>query len=80
MVIKHFTIKRNKSTNNWLLNSNCKIMEEKSIEQFTKLVGDFRLLTTKVQKDNQIKSKIIKESNQVLESCKKEYENLHLEQ
>lgn len=55
-------------------------MEEKSIEQFTKLVGDFRLLTTKVQKDNQIKSKIIKESNQVLESCKKEYENLHLEQ
>ena len=32
-------------------------MEERSIEQFKKLVVDFKLLTTKVQKDNQIKSK-----------------------
>ena len=33
-------------------------MEEKNVEQFKKLVGDFRVLTTKVQKGNQIKSKI----------------------
>ena len=32
-------------------------MEEKSVEQFKKLVADFRVLTMKVKKDNQIKSK-----------------------
>ena len=48
-------------------------MEEKSIKQFKKLVVDFVVLTTKVQKDNQIKSKNLKETNQVLEACKKEY-------
>ena len=54
-------------------------MEERSIEQFKKLVADFRLLTTKVQKDNQIKSKNLKETNQVLEACKKVYQKLYLE-
>ena len=54
-------------------------MEEKSIKQFKKLVVDFIVLTTKVQKDNQIKSKNLKETNQVLEACKKEYQKLYLE-
>ena len=49
-------------------------MEEKTVEQFKKLVTDFRLLTTKVQKDNEIKSKNLKETNQVLQSYKKEYQ------
>ena len=38
-----------------------------------------RLLRTKVQKDNQIKSKNLKETNQLLESFKKEYQKLYLE-
>ena len=54
-------------------------MEERSVKQFKKLVGDFRVLTTKVQKDNQIKSKNLKETNQVIEACKKEYQKLYLE-
>ena len=37
------------------------------------------MLTTKVQKDNQTKSKNLKETNQVLEACKKEYQKLYLE-
>ena len=44
-------------------------MKEKSIEQFKKLVADFR-----VKKDNQIKSKNLKETNQV-----SEYQKLYLE-
>ena len=40
-------------------------MEEKGVEQIKKLITDFRLLATKVQKDNQIKSKNLKETNQV---------------
>ena len=35
-------------------------MEQKSIENFKKLVADFRALTTKVQKDNQNKTKKLK--------------------
>ena len=54
-------------------------MEEKSIEKCKKLVADFRLLTTKVQKDNQRKSKNLKETNPVLEACKKEYQKLYFE-
>ena len=46
-------------------------MQEKSIEQFKKKVVDFRLLTTKIQKDDQIKSKNLKETNQVLKAFKK---------
>ena len=45
-------------------------MEEK-IEQIKKLTADFRLLATKVEKDNQIGSKNSEETNQVLEACKK---------
>ena len=52
-------------------------MEEKGVEQIKKLIAGFRLLATKVQKDNQIKSKNLKETNQVLEACKKEYQKLY---
>ena len=55
------------------------MMEQKSIENFKKLVANFRALTTKVQKDNQNKTKNLKEANLVLEACKKEYQKLHLE-
>ena len=51
-------------------------MEEKGIEQIRKLIADFRLLVTKVQKDNQIKSKNLKETNQVLGTRRKEYQKL----
>ena len=54
-------------------------MEEKGVEQIKKLTADFRLLATKVKKDNQIKSKNLKETNQVLEACKKEYQKLYHE-
>ena len=54
-------------------------MEEKGVEQIKKLIADFRLLATNVQKDNQIKSKNLKETNQVLEARKKEYEKLYHE-
>ena len=40
----------------------------KCIERFKKLVADFRALTIKVQK-----YKTLKETNLVLEVCKKEY-------
>ena len=54
-------------------------MKQKSIKNFKKLVADFRTLTTKVQKDNQNKTKNLKETNLVLEACKKEYQKLYLE-
>ena len=54
-------------------------MEEKSIKQVKKSVDGFRVLTIKVQKDNQIKSKNLKETNQMLKACKKEYQKLYLE-
>ena len=44
-----------------------------------KLIMDFRLLATKVQKDNQSKSKNLKDTNQALEACKKEYQKLFYE-
>lgn len=50
-------------------------MKVESVKHFKKLVADFRMLTTKVQKDYQIKSKNLKETNQVLETCKKNIEN-----
>ena len=55
-------------------------MDQKGIENFKKLVADFRALTTKVQKDNQNKTKSLKETNLVLEDCEKEYQKLFLEQ
>ena len=49
------------------------MMDQKSIENFKKLVVDSRTLTTKLQKDNENKRKSLKETNLVLEACKKEY-------
>ena len=54
-------------------------MEEKGVKQVKKLIADFRLLATKVQENNQIKSRNLKETNQVLEDCKKEYQELYHE-
>ena len=54
-------------------------MEEKDIEQIKKFIEHFRLLATKVQKDSQIKFRNLKETNQVLEVYKKEYQKLHHE-
>ena len=50
--------------------------------QFNKtynLIADFRVLTTNVQKDNQNKTKSLKETYLVLQVCKKEYQMLYLE-
>ena len=55
------------------------MMEQKIIENVKKLVAVYRALTTKVRKDNQNKTKNLKETNLVLESCKKEYQKLYLE-
>ena len=54
-------------------------MDKKSIEDFKKLVSDFRALTLKVQKDNKNKTKSFKKTNLVLEACKKEYQKVYLE-
>ena len=54
-------------------------MDEKGVEQIEKLIKDFRLLATKVQKDNKEKSKTLKDTNQVLDACKKEYQKLYRE-
>ena len=43
------------------------------------MISDFRLLVTKVQKDNQMKTKNRKETNQVLEVFREEYQKLHHE-
>ena len=55
------------------------MMEQKSIKNFKKLAADFRASTTKDKKDNQNKTKNLKEINLVLEACKKEYQKLYLE-
>ena len=55
-------------------------MQQRSIENFKKSVADCKALTTKVQKDNQNKTKNLKKTNLVLEAFKKEYQNLYLEQ
>ena len=52
-------------------------MEEDGVEKIKKLIADFRLLVTKVQKEDQIKSKKLKETNQVLQACKKEHQKLY---
>ena len=43
-------------------------MDDKSIEQITKLISDFRLLVTKVKKDNQAKARNLTETNQEVEA------------
>ena len=55
------------------------MMDQKGVENFKKLIADFRALTTKVQKDIPNKTKSLKQTNLVLEACKKEYQKLDLE-
>ena len=55
------------------------MMNDKSFEQIKNPIAVFRLLATKVQKDNQTRTKNLKEANQVLEACRKEYQKLHHE-
>ena len=52
-------------------------MDEKGVKQIKKLITDFRLLATKVQKDDKEKSKNLKDTNQVLDACKKEYQKCY---
>ena len=47
------------------------MIDQKSIGNFKKLIADYRALTTKVQKDNQNKTKSLKETNLVLKRVKK---------
>ena len=54
-------------------------MVVKGIEKVYKLIADFRLLATKVQNDNQVKSKNLERPDQVLDVCKKEYQKLFVE-
>lgn len=54
-------------------------MDEKGVEQINQLITDFRLLATKVQNDNKEKQKHLKDTNQVLDACKKEYQKLYHE-
>ena len=55
-------------------------MEQQSINIFEKVVADFRSLTAKVEKDNQNITKSLKETNLVLEACKKEYQKFYFVQ
>ena len=54
-------------------------MDPKTIENVEKLDADFRVLTTKIQKDNLNNTKNLKETNLVLEACKNEYQKLYIE-
>ena len=54
-------------------------MDPKTIENVEKLDADFRVLTTKIQKDNLNNTKNLKETNLVLEACKNEYQKLYVE-
>lgn len=49
-------------------------MDQNNVENFEKLIGKFKMLTTKVQKDNRIKWKNLEDTNLVLDACKKEYQ------
>ena len=55
------------------------MMDPKTMENVEKLVADFRVLTTKIQKDNLNNTKNLKETNLVLEACKNEYQKLYVE-
>ena len=55
------------------------MMDPKTIEIVEKLDADFRVLTTKIQKDNLNNTKNLKETNLVLEACKNEYQKLYVE-
>ena len=55
------------------------MMDPKTIKNVEKLDADFRVLTTKIQKDNLNNTKNLKETNLVLEACKNEYQKLYVE-
>lgn len=55
-------------------------MDQSNVENFKKLIGEFKTLTTKVEKDNQIQSKNLKDTNLVLDACKKECQSLYAKQ
>ena len=55
------------------------MMDQDNVENFKKLIAEFKILTTKVQKDNQAKLKNLKDTNLVLETCKKESLRLYAE-
>ena len=55
------------------------MMDPKTVENVEKLDADFRVLTTKIQKDNLNNTKNLKETNLVLEACKNEYQKLYVE-
>ena len=50
--------------------------DEKVIDDMKNLLADFRMLATKVNEDNKNKNKNLEETKQILEACKKEYQNL----
>ena len=54
-------------------------MDQNNVENFEKLIGKFKMLATKVQKDNRIKSKNLEDTNLVLDACVKEYLWLYVE-
>ena len=55
------------------------MIEQDNIENLKKLIVEFKTLTAKVKKDNQTKVENLKDTNLVLEACKKEYQKLHAE-
>ena len=50
--------------------------DEKAIDEIKNLLADFRMLATNVNEDNKNKNKNLEETKQILEACKKEYQNL----
>ena len=46
-------------------------MDDKSVEQIKKMISDFRLLATEVQKDNQTKTKDLKKFQKHVEKISK---------
>lgn len=55
------------------------MIEQDNIKNLKKLIVEFKTLTAKVKKDNQTKVENLKDTNLVLEACKKEYQKLHAE-
>ena len=55
------------------------MIEQDNIENLKKLIVEFKTLTAKVKKDNQTKVENLKDTNLVLEACKKDYQKLHAE-
>ena len=47
------------------------MIEQDNIENLKKLIAEFKTQTTKVKKDNQTKLENLKDTNLVLEACKR---------